>query len=804
MEVTTAEGPPSTGSRDTGTDPVRRARLRRTRAWSRRDVAGLGAVVVVAVLLLVPALLHGPFLGPYGLLAQHGLLRRAGVAAPPSGSDLATEMLPWTALNWTQVHAGHLPLWNPLSGLGLPEAFNWQSAPFALPSLVGYLLPLSLAFTGGVLVSTLVAGTGMYVLGRTLGLGAAGCAAAGVLFEVSGPLVGWWGYPLGAVVTWTGWVFAGVVLVVEGRRSGGVVLLAVSLALSVYAGNPESLIVLLPLLALFALALVAARLRRSGPREAVRAVARLGGAGVAGAALAAPVLLPGAQLTSGIERLSRGGGALAPSLVSYLAVPGVEGKGALVGLSADVQAYLGVVVVALCVVAVAARWRRVPVAALALVGVVSVAVVFVPGVAGAASHLPLLSTVYWTRVLLPLAFAAAGLAGVGVDVLCRHPDRRLVARSLTGALVVLGAGVLAVRVADALHRWRPGQPIQPTAFTWPVVSLVAGVVAAALLWWEVRRSGSGPARTRPPGASPTLAERARTALGRSPGVAAALVLVASGTASLLAVGAPELSSGPSFVPSTPAVRSLARVVGTSTVGFGPGGCAFGAATVGVPAEANVLYGIHEVALYDPIVPEAYFTAWREATGQAGGVPAFASFCPAVTTLAEARRFGIGYVLEAPGVPGPRGGAYVGTFAGEGLYRVPGAGAAVLVAAPGHGQPAAGASGHPVPVSMPNPSTWRVVTDAPGPTVLRLHLTDVPGWRATVDGAPLTLRRWSGLMLEARLPPGRHVVVVTYWPRRFSLGLVAAALAVAGLAASVFVDGARRRARRRRADAPGDR
>ncbi len=798
MEATTAEGPPSTGSRDIRTGPARTARLR-PRAWSRRDAVGLGAVAVVAVMLLVPALLRGPFLGPYGLLAQHGLLRRVGVAAPPSGGDLVTEMIPWTVLNWTQVHAGHLPLWNPFSGFGLPEAFNWQSAPFSLPSVVGYLLPLSLAFTGGVLVSTLVAGTGMYVLGRALGLGTAGCIAAGVLFEVSGPLVGWWGYPLGAVVTWAGWIFAGVVLVVDARRSGGVVLLAVSLALSVYAGNPESLIVLLPLLALFALVLVAARLRSSGPGEAIRAVARLGGAGIAGAALAAPLLLPGAQLTSGIERLSRGGGALAPSLVSYLGVPGVEGKGALVGLAANVQAYLGVVVIALCVVAVAARWRRVPVAALALVGVVSVALVFVPGVAGAASHLPLLSTVYWTRVLLPLAFAVAALAGVGVDVLCRHQDRRLVARSLTGALVALGASVLAVRVTDALYRSRPEEPIQPTAFTWPVVSLLAGVVAAAMLWWEVRRSGSGPAHVRPLGASAMLAARARRTFARSPGVAAALVLVASGTVSLLAVGAPELSSGPSFVPSTPGVSALARVVGTSTVGFGPGGCAFGAATVGVPAEANVLYGIHEVALYDPIVPEAYFTAWREATGQVGGVPAFASFCPTVTTVAQARRFGIGYVLEAPGAPGPRGGTYVGTFAGEGLYRVPGAGAAVLVAAPTQGQPAAGASGRPVPVSTPNPSTWRVVTDAPGPTVLRLHLTDVPGWRATVDGAPLALRRWSGLMLEARIPAGHHVVVVTYWPRAFTEGLVAAALAAACLVASVVIDGTRRRGRRRRTE-----
>jgi len=39
------------------------------------------------------------------------------------------------------VHLGFLPLWNPYSGPGLPLAFNWQSASFGVPSLIGYLMP---------------------------------------------------------------------------------------------------------------------------------------------------------------------------------------------------------------------------------------------------------------------------------------------------------------------------------------------------------------------------------------------------------------------------------------------------------------------------------------------------------------------------------------------------------------------------------------------------------------------------------------------------------------------------------------
>jgi hypothetical protein len=57
----------------------------------------------------------------------------------------------------------------------------------------------------------------------------------------------------------------------------------------------------------------------------------------------------------------------------------------------------------------------------------------------------------------------------------------------------------------------------------------------------------------------------------------------------------------------------------------------------------------------------------------------------------------------------------------------------------------------------------------------LRLTDVPGWHATIDGRPLALRPFAGIMMQAVIPPGRHVVEVGYWPSRFTAGLVLAAL-----------------------------
>jgi uncharacterized membrane protein YfhO len=84
-------------------------------------------------------------------------------------------------------------------------------------------------------------------------------------------------------------------------------------------------------------------------------------------------------------------------------------------------------------------------------------------------------------------------------------------------------------------------------------------------------------------------------------------------------------------------------------------------------------------------------------------------------------------------------------------------------------------------------------------VLRLHLSNVPGWHATIDGKPLSLEPLSGIMLQARIPPGRHVIQLHYWPTAFSVGLVVAlvsAIVLAGVPLVLFL-------RRRRHGTPAD-
>ena len=112
------------------------------------DLLGVAWVIVAAGAVMAPALWHGWSLGPFDQLSQLGLTQHSQPIPHNSQVfDLIREIIPWTTLSWTQVHQGILPLWNPYSALGAPLAFNWQSATFSLPALVGYLVPVRLDYT---------------------------------------------------------------------------------------------------------------------------------------------------------------------------------------------------------------------------------------------------------------------------------------------------------------------------------------------------------------------------------------------------------------------------------------------------------------------------------------------------------------------------------------------------------------------------------------------------------------------------------------------------------------------------------
>ncbi len=753
-------------------------------------------MLLAAVAALVPALVHGTSLGPFDLLSHEGLTRRAAAGIHNSATfDQIEAIIPGSMLAWTQVHHGVLPLWNPYSVLGMPLAFNWQSAPFGLPALIGYLFPLHLAYTAGVVVTLLVAGTGTYVLGRVIGLGVLGSAMAATVYELSGPFFGWLGWPLASVMSWAGWAFALTILIVRGRhRVRDVVLLAIVVAFAVYAGQPEALVLLGAALGVFAVAFLAFRLPRlRGPEGVLQPLLALVLGLAAGAALGAPLLLPGSQLAPGSVRhavASLGG---APALSSHdllhVVLQGfdglpVSGSHWLEFLQyPETAAYVGVIALVLAVVGLVRQRRRPEVVAFAAVAVVMAAVTFVPAFVDALNHLPV--QIVWHRALVPMSFGLSVLAGVGADVVARQRDRRM-GRWVGAAFAVAVAGLALIWVVGRGSLPPADAALRNRSFLWPAATAALGLVVAVVLAAGTRASGNR-----------------RTARRPTWGAVAVGALLAGESAFLIAAGAPLWSSSPGLPAPTPAQLAFVRATGTSLVGFGEGGCStvpwgIGCAgpDLGVLPDYNAAVGIRELIVYDPITPAAYYGSYVEATGhQSGCSSVWDVFCPAITSARVARLYGVKFVLEPGGAKGPTGSVPVRRVGDEELYRVPGAAPATLTPVHGDAPPPDDAMGTPVRVTSPDPATWRMITNATSTEVLRLRLTAVPGWRATIDGRPLVLNRFARIMLAARVPAGRHVVVLHYWPARFTEGLVLAGCGALGLTGALTADAVRRRRRR---------
>jgi len=742
------------------------------------DLVGLLLVVAAAVAVLIPALLHGGSLGPFDLLSRYGVSKQSGVTVHNSQTtDLIAQMIPWTSLAWTQVHHGQLPLWNPYNGLGMPLAFNWQSATFGLPTLLGYLAPLRFAYTVQVMVTLALAGTGAYVLGRVLRLGVMACVMTGVVYELSGTFMGFLGWPIAGVLAWAGWLFAAALLIVRGeRRVRAVVLFALAAAGAVYAGQPDALVLLAPGLLVFLVVLLGLRARSGGGVGTVlRPVADVVVAAVAGGALAAPLILPGVPLTTGsvFFHAARANGALSAHDVvnlvfqGYNALPVAQGHWFGVGTSA----YVGVVALVLALTGAAVYRRKPEVVALVVVGLVMGAVVFIPPLASLVNQLPFRAR--WHLGLVVVTFVLAVLAGYGTEAVVRSPRDWTTRVWLGSGFGVTGLVVLALWFIGRGHLSPHAARLRTESFIWPAILTVLGLVVVAVLSRGTRlaeEAGSATPRRR---------------LGAGPWVGA--VFLVAETAFLVGVGAPLWSSSPTFLPTTPAETSLAHAVGTSIVGFGAHSCEL-PPTLGILPDTNSAFAVHELSAYDPITPRAYFRVFNLKPGIL-----VSSFCPVIKTVAEARRYGVGFVLEPKGAPGPPGAQFDASIGDEGLYRIPGAAAATLTPLPtGAGPSNVTAVGTPVAVSYPGPSEWRIVTKTTEPELLELRLTDVPGWHASLDGKPLGLERFSGIMLQAHIPAGSHVVELRYWPESFTVGLACAAASAAGLALAVAVGWRRRR------------
>ena len=117
--------------------------------------------------------------------------------------------------------------------------------------------------------------------------------------------------------------------------------------------------------------------------------------------------------------------------------------------------------------------------------------------------------------------------------------------------------------------------------------------------------------------------------------------------------------------------------------------------LGLKPDANIPFGVDEFAVYDPILPKTFFTTWYALYGQSAGAASLYEFAPSIRSATVARRYGISYVLEPHGAPGPSGSVFDRQVGHEDLYRIPDSAMATLVPAQPGSSPATDAPGKAV-------------------------------------------------------------------------------------------------------------
>ncbi|MBV8733410.1 MAG: YfhO family protein [Solirubrobacterales bacterium] len=260
---------------------VRGARLVSLTCWPLAVVAGI-------LIVNFPALVHlvdvNP-LGSFGVTASHitpGFLPGL-TATDPNVGYTAQALGHRAALDWLH---GQVPWWNPLEGIGSPLAAELQSAAFFPPVLLFALPDGSLYFH---ICMEIAAGLSTWFLVRELGVSRPIATVGGLLFGLCGTFDWLWHAPMNPVPLLPLALLGVERISRRPRGNSGWIILALALALSLYAGFPETAYLDL----LFVVAWATLRLIQAKARVELLARYLLGA--VTGLLLSLPLLVPVAE-----------------------------------------------------------------------------------------------------------------------------------------------------------------------------------------------------------------------------------------------------------------------------------------------------------------------------------------------------------------------------------------------------------------------------------------------------------------------------------------------------------------------------
>ena len=366
---------------------------------------------------------------------------------------------------------GRLPWWNPYEGLGAPLAGSMQGAAL-------FPLTLLLAFPNGQVVFFLalevVAGVSTYYLLRRLGVLRSVAVVGGAAFALNGTFA-WFRYAAANPVAFLPLLLLGVEICCdpnERRRGRGVLAVALGVALSLYAGFPETAYID----GVFAAVWTGVRLVQHRRGDWRRVLGRTTSGVVSGVLLAAPILvamldyMPHWETGGGHDSFAFGG--LPRAGLSMLTLPYIHGpiagfsdwdkSGALMILWGNVGGYTAITLILLALLGLVGRAHRTLRWALAAWSVLVIWRTFTFGPSWVTSLFHLVpgfrQTAFYRYSQPTWEFAIVVLAALGLNDLLRKSIKRAWVIGAVGvaALTLLisaqGSQALANRLAGAPHQ----------------------------------------------------------------------------------------------------------------------------------------------------------------------------------------------------------------------------------------------------------------------------------------------------------------------------------------------------------------
>lgn len=157
--------------------------------WFRHEFFLMAVGAGVVTLSLFAPILRGQMPLPQASLA--GILTGQPDRAVVDSiwRDRSVQAFPYHLFSVTAIQSGHLPLWNNLIFAGTPFFANGQSGIFSPFKALFWPLPAWLSFNIVTILQSIVAGLGMYLLGRTLGWKKPSAAVASATLILSAPFV---------------------------------------------------------------------------------------------------------------------------------------------------------------------------------------------------------------------------------------------------------------------------------------------------------------------------------------------------------------------------------------------------------------------------------------------------------------------------------------------------------------------------------------------------------------------------------------------------------------------------------------